>query len=198
MKTCSLFDRVLFRIRNGNSLARLRTIWLRFCGAKIGSQTVLPKTAMTWPHQVQIGSQCVLEPDIFLKFDGIWYPGPAIVIGDGVFIGRGCEFNIKKRITIGKGSAIASGCKFIDHDHGITGIRIEETPGAEAEIMIGDYVWLGCNVIVLKGVTIGSSAVVGAGAVVTKNIPSGEIWAGIPARKVSSRAERVGTKSSST
>jgi acetyltransferase-like isoleucine patch superfamily enzyme len=128
-----------------------------------------------------------LEPDIFLKFDGIWCPDPSIIIGDGVFIGRGCEFNIRKKITVGQGCAIASGCKFIDHDHGITGERIDETPGAEAEIVVGDYVWLGCNVVVLKGVTIGSSAVVGAGAVVTKSIPAGEIWGGVPAKKLGSR-----------
>jgi acetyltransferase-like isoleucine patch superfamily enzyme len=46
---------------------------------------------------------------------------------------------------------------------------------------------LGCNVAVLKGVAIGSSPVVGAGAVVTKSIPAGEIWAGVPARKMGER-----------
>jgi acetyltransferase-like isoleucine patch superfamily enzyme len=90
-----------------------------------------------------------------------------------------------------QGLAIASGCKFIDHDHGITGGRIDETPGAEAEIVIGDYAWLGCNVVVLKGVVIGPSAVVGAGAVVTKSIPTGEIWGGVPAHRLSLRQERT-------
>ena len=142
---------------------------------------------MTWPHQVQIGKNCVLESEIYFKFDGIWCPGPSIVIGDNVFIGRGCEFNIRKRISVGRECAIASGCKFIDHDHGITGIMIDETLGAEEEIKIGDHVWLGCNVLVLKGVTIGNSAVVAAGAVVTKSIPHGEIWAGVPAKKISTR-----------
>ncbi len=165
----------------------LRRMWLRALGAKVGRETHLSTVSSTWPHQVQIGSNCVLEPDIYLKFDGIWRPGPSIIIGDEAFIGRGCEFNIRKRINVGKGCAIASGCKFIDHDHGVTDTRIDETPGHEAEILIGEHVWLGCNVIVLKGVTIGSGAVVGAGAVVTKSIPAGEIWAGIPARKMGVR-----------
>ena len=60
-----------------------------------------------------------MEDDIFFKFDGIWQPGPSIIVGDGVFIGRGCEFNIRQRIDIGNDSLIASGCKFIDRDHGI-------------------------------------------------------------------------------
>jgi acetyltransferase-like isoleucine patch superfamily enzyme len=187
MNSYSLFDRLLFRLRYGNWLAYLRTVWLRFYGIKIGKHTVVPRISITWPHQVQIGNNCILEPDIFFKFDGIWCPGPSIIIGDGVFVGRGCEFNITKKITVGRGCAIASGCKFIDHDHGITGSRIDETPGSEVEITIGEYVWLGCNVVVLKGVSIGSSAVVGAGAVVTKNIPAGEIWVGIPAQKIGLR-----------
>ena len=48
-------------------------------------------------------------------------------------------------------------------------------------------VWLGVNVVVLKGVTIGQGAVVGAGAIMTKSIPACEIWAGVPARKVGTR-----------
>ena len=186
--THSLFDRLLFRIRHGKLVAYFRTAWLRFCGVKVGRHTLIPRTSITWPHQVQIGNHCVLESDILYKFVGIWSPGPSIIIGNGVFIGKGCEFNIRKKINIGHGAAIASGCKFIDHDHGITGTKLDETPGAELEIVVGDYVWLGCNVVVLKGVTIGSSAVVGAGAVVTKNIPAGEIWAGIPARKIGRRS----------
>ena len=187
MNVHSIRDRLLFRLRHANVVARLQTFWLRLCGAKIGKYSICERCSLTWPHQVQIGSRCQLEPDIFFKFDGIWSPGPSIIIGDGAFVGRGCEFNIRKKIIVGRGSAIASGCKFIDHDHGITGVRLDETPGVEAEIVIGDHVWLGCNVVVLKGITIGNSAVVGAGAVVTKSIPAGEIWAGVPARVVGAR-----------
>lgn len=51
-------------------------------------------------------------------------------------------------------------------------------------ITLGRDVWLGANCVVLKGVNIGDRAIVGAGSVVTKSIPSGEIWAGSPARKI--------------
>jgi acetyltransferase-like isoleucine patch superfamily enzyme len=191
----SLRDRLLFRLRHRSLWSHFYISWLRLCGVKVGKNTIIPRVSITWPHQLQIGSNCTLEPDIFFKFDGIWRPGPSIIIGNNVFIGRGCEFNIIKGIMVGQGCAIASGCKFIDHDHGITGQQIDETRGAEGEIEIGDFVWLGCNVVVLRGVSIGSSAVVGAGAVVTKSIPAGEIWAGMPAQKVSSRAERHVRKS---
>jgi len=59
--------------------------------------------------------------------------------------------------------------------------------GPESEITIGSDVWLGCHVVVLKGVCIGDGAVVGAGAVVTKSVPEGEIWAGVPAVKIGTR-----------
>jgi acetyltransferase-like isoleucine patch superfamily enzyme len=76
----------------------------------------------------------------------------------------------------------------VDNDHLIqpVGIPIFEK-GLEGEIVIGENVWLGSNVIVLKGITIGAGAIVGAGAVVTKSIPPDEIWAGVPAKKISQR-----------
>jgi len=160
-------------------------------GMEIGNSVELPRIYVSWPHQVQLGDRVVLEPDIAFKFDGIWCPGPSIIIEDEVFLGRGCEFNIRRGIIIGARSAIGSGCRFIDHDHGITGVAIDETRGDEREIVLGQNVWLGCNVVLLKGVEIGDGAVVAAGSVVTKRIPAGEIWAGVPARRISSRAERA-------
>ena len=59
--------------------------------------------------------------------------------------------------------------------------------GYEEEIILGKDVWLGCNVVVLKGVVIGDGAIIGAGSVVTKSIGANEIWAGVPARKISER-----------
>lgn len=51
----------------------------------------------------------------------------------------------------------------------------------------GNGAWLGANVIVLKGVKIGDGAVIGAGSLVTKSVPSGEVWAGCPAKFLRSR-----------
>jgi acetyltransferase-like isoleucine patch superfamily enzyme len=153
----------------------------------VGKDTVLPASAITWPHKVSIGSRCIIEPGVFFKFDGIWSEGKAIIIHDKVFIGRGCEFNIRKGIEIGSRCAIASGCKFIDHDHGVVGDELDEVPGKEGRITLESSVWLGFNVTVLKGVTIGRSAVVGAGAVVTRSIPPREVWAGVPAVKIGER-----------
>ena len=71
-------------------------------------------------------------------------------------------------------------------EHGIQndGIPFIKQEGNTARVNIGNNVYLGARVIILSGVTIGDNVVVGAGSVVNKNIPSNEIWAGIPARKI--------------
>ena len=170
-------------------IAPLLKVYWSFQGAKFGKGTSVPtQLRMTWPHQVIIGENCTLEAGIFFKFDGIWSPGPSINIGRNVFIGSNCEFNIRKNILIGNDCLIASGCKFIDHDHGIeSGLLMRMQAGCEAPIVLKENVWLGVNVAVLKGVTIGEGSVVGSNAVCTKSIPPREIWAGVPAKKIGQR-----------
>ncbi|HSH38115.1 MAG TPA: acyltransferase [Chthoniobacterales bacterium] len=185
-------DRASFRLRaNASRLAAvLRTTWWRAQGMQIGSGTLLPKIHVTWPHQVSLGANCTLEHDIYFKYDGIWAPGPTIVVRDRVFIGFGCEFNVRRRLEIGAECLIASGCKFIDHDHGTERGAIpmrEQIAGAEAEIVLEEDVWLGVNVVVLKGVRVGRGAIVAAGAVVTSDVPPYEIWGGVPARRLGER-----------
>jgi acetyltransferase-like isoleucine patch superfamily enzyme len=166
----------------------VRNLYYRILGMKLYQNTYLPNIFVTWPHKVSIGKNCRLEHHIYFKHDGIWSSGHSIVIGDNIFIGSGCEFNIKERITIGNNSLIASGCRFIDHDHGLQKYQLMRSQeGVIKEIKIGNDVWLGCNVIVLKGVEIGEGAVVASGAVVTKSIPPYEIWGGIPAKKIGVR-----------
>lgn len=162
----------------------VRATYWSMQGMQIGAGTVLPRIYVTWPHKVAIGAGGVIEPEVAFKWDGIWSPGRQLRIGDRCFIGRGCEFNVRVGLEIGDDSSIASGCKFVDHDHGIVGETIDAAPGREGAISIGRHVWLGANVIVLRGVTIGDGAVVAAGAVVTKSIAKHEIWAGVPARRL--------------
>ena len=189
----AMFQKIFFRLRFQFALRPLlRKLWWCMLGARFGAGTGVPRLDMTWPHQVYIGQGCILEDDLLFKYAHTWQPGRAIVIRDNVFLGRGCEFNIRRRIEIGCDCLIASGCKFIDHDHDLVCGEgpMHSLAGTEAEIVLEPDVWLGVNVVVLKGVTIGEGAVVGAGAVVTKSIPAHEIWAGIPARKIGQRTER--------
>ena len=185
-----LIQKIFFRLRVEIDVAStFRKLWWTAQGARFGAGTIISQMSVTWPHQLSIGKSCLFEDDIFFKYSSYWKPGPSIIVHDRVFIGRGCEFNITKQIEIGCNSMISSGCKFIDHDHGI---ELSDKPmGAldprEAAITLEEDVWLGVNVVVLKGVTIQQGAVVGAGAVVTKSIPAHEIWGGVPAKKIGER-----------
>ncbi len=189
MTIISLIPRTIFKLRYRLiNPGRIRAIYWRLLGMSIGVGSPLPKIFVTWPHQVVIGDNCILEHHIYFKFDGIYKSGSSIKIGDRTFIGSGCEFNVRRAVLIGNNCLIASGCRFIDHDHNISGTgAFPPIDGVEEEINIKNHVWIGANVIILKGVTIGEGAVVAAGAVVTKSIPSNEIWAGVPAKKINYR-----------
>lgn len=165
-----------------------RILTYKLIGMKVGKKTLMSKILTTFPNQVSIGKNCILEENVYFKYDGIWKDSKSIVICDDVFIGRGCEFNISEGIKIGKKAMIASGCYFIDHDHGISLSKPMnyQSPNIKP-ILIEEEVWLGVNVIVLKGVKIGKGAVVGAGSLVLRNIPENEIWGGVPASFIKKR-----------
>jgi len=185
------FDTIAFRLRQYAwiGVSWMRTRYWKLLGMRVGSGTRLPRIHVTWPHQVSLGARCILEHDIHFKYDGARRPGHAIVVGDEVFLGTGCEFNCHLGIAIGNQCMIAAGCRFVDTDHGFSDrtLPMIQQPTTKGAIKIADDVWLGANVLVLKGVTIGRGAIVGAGAVVTKSIPEYEIWAGVPARKLGVR-----------
>ena len=179
----------VLRVRYINKFnSSLRSQWLKLKGMHIGNGTSMPKVFTTWAHQVSIGKNCNLEHNIYFHYDGMWKSGPSIIIGDNAFIGFGCEFNVTKKVTIGNDCLIASGCKFIDHNHGVALselMRLQSCPSDE--IFIGNNVWLGVNAVILKGVTIGDGAIIAAGAVLNKSVGANEIWGGIPAKKIGER-----------
>lgn len=166
----------------------LRKKYYQIQGMKIGKNTIISKVYCTWPHQVSLGINCTIEQNVYFKYDNMWKEGPSIIIGDNVFIGTSCEFNITKKISIGSNSLIASGVRFIDHDHGMELDRLMCKQSSPAEsIIIEDNVWIGANVTILKGVKIEEGSVVAAGAVVRKSIMTNEIWGGVPAKKIGIR-----------
>lgn len=113
--------------------------------------------------------------------------GAGILIGDGVGISSSCIWALE-RIEIGSHANIGADCIIMDHDaHSLEAShrrdsREDRSHIATAPVLIGNDVLLGARCIVLKGVTIGDGSIVGAGSVVTRDIPAGEIWAGNPAR----------------
>jgi acetyltransferase-like isoleucine patch superfamily enzyme len=106
-----------------------------------------------------------------------------IRIGDYCLISPGVRISAAKSIRIGDNCMFASNVYISDSDwHGIYN-RIRPFR-SEKPIIIEDNVWLGERVIVNKGVCIGENSVIGAGSIVTKNIPANSIAAGNPARVI--------------
>lgn len=92
-------------------------------------------------------------------------------------------------ISIGDDTCISFGCTFVTHDASIHVCEKydEKCPKCISfgRISVGKNCFIGCRCIILKGVTIGDNCIVGAGSLVNKSIPSGEVWAGCPARFIS-------------
>jgi acetyltransferase-like isoleucine patch superfamily enzyme len=112
----------------------------------------------------------------------------SISIGANTFIQPGCILNaFVGNIHIGANCMIAPHCAFTPYQHGYVDTHrpMREQPlTSRGDIVIEDDVWLGVNVCVMDGVTIGQGAIVGAGAVVTNDIPRYAIAGGIPARVI--------------
>jgi acetyltransferase-like isoleucine patch superfamily enzyme len=90
-------------------------------------------------------------------------------------------------VELGNHVEITSGVKFITHDGGVWVLREQEEfqkVDKFGKITIGNNVFVGLNSIIMPNVTIGDNCVIGAGSLVNKNIPSGEVWAGVPAKKI--------------
>jgi acetyltransferase-like isoleucine patch superfamily enzyme len=120
-----------------------------------------------------------------------------LTIGDNTYIGGGTVVDCVKSISIGNDVLISYGCVLADSDnHSIKySIRKKDladwkqkkhdwTTTNSEPIQISMGVWIGAKTIILKGVTIGEGSVVGAGSVVTKNVPPWTIVAGNPARVI--------------
>lgn len=124
----------------------------------------------------------------------IWAP-TALDIGHDVYVGKNVTIEVDG--TIGDGVLIANNVGIIgrrDHDPFAVGTTIRRSPwigeldnGPSGRVVIGADVWLGFGAIVLSGVSIGPTSVVGAGALVTKSVPPNSVVVGAPARVVGSR-----------
>ncbi len=119
-------------------------------------------------------------------------PG-SLFIDSRTAIQSGCVINpLVSDIIIGKNCMIAAKCAFTPYQHDVSDWQrpMREQPlTSRGDIVLEDDVWLGTQVCVLDGVTIGEGAVVGAGAVVTKSIPPYTVAAGVPARVIRDRRQ---------
>lgn len=125
------------------------------------------------------------QPLKFAKKTGVNFPSGGVHIYGKV--SWGTEPWI---ITLGHNVHITDGVKFITHDGGVLIFR-KKIPDLEITkpICIGDDVYIGNGVLLLPGVHIGNNVIIGAGAIVTKDIPSNSVAVGVPARVIKTADE---------
>lgn len=133
--------------------------------------------------QIELEAGCSLDRGVTLICSGESLCYPKIHIGASTYINRNTIIDASLSINIGQDCAIGPNCYITDHDHGTdAGLPPLAQPLIAKPTCISDRAWIGANVTVLKGVTIGQDAVIGAGSVVTKDIPDRAIAVGVPAK----------------
>lgn len=123
---------------------------------------------------------------------GVRINNPSLVsVGDNVYLGDGVQlYAWNERIIIGSNVLVAAGVRMITRKHGFGDIDrpISDQGYTNAPIIVEDDVWIGFQAVILPGVTLGRGSIVGAGAVVTRDVEPYSIVGGVPARTIRRRA----------
>ncbi len=139
---------------------------------------ILKKLLGTWNPKIRIEPQFHCDCGINIHFKG------------AALINYNCSLLDTSPIHIGEGVMIAPGVCISCASHAIDPWQRVEGVRVSAPITIEDKVWIGANATVLGGVTIGEGSVIGAGSVVTKDIPAGAVAMGNPCRVVRKISEK--------
>lgn len=119
---------------------------------------------------------------------GCFFTGRKITIGEYTAINRRCYLDGRAGIAIGNRVSISPEVYIMSLTHDAQDPRF---PAKGKPVTIGDYVWIGARAMIMPGVTLGTGCVVGAGSVVTKDVPPYQIVAGVPAAKIGERVQNL-------
>ena len=131
----------------------------------------------TWNvFQIDDKASFIVGPNVICRnFENFRVPSGKLILHDGVFINNSCSFNCMERIEIGAGTMMGEGVRFYDHDHVYTAEKIEKWQWTTAPIRVGRDCWIGSNVTILKGVTIGDNTIIGAGCLIRNDVPANSV-----------------------
>jgi virginiamycin A acetyltransferase len=114
-----------------------------------------------------------------------------ISIGEHCYLNPGCVIYSGNGVTLGNYVLLAAGVMLMPTNHAFASrdlpIRHQGFAPSKGGILIEDDVWVGANAVILDGAKIGRGAIIGAGSVVTGEVPAYEIWGGVPAKKIGVR-----------
>lgn len=152
-------------------------------------ELVLPESTVLEPQtvlyigprgRVRLGERNTFYPQVSVRVDQGW-----VTTGNDVSFGSGCHiYEPRAGLEIGDDVLIAGGCFFcgVSHGHGRLDMAMRYQAAEVGKICIESDVWLGMGVIVLPGVTIGRGSIIGAGSVVTRDVPPGSVAWGTPCK----------------
>ena len=188
-----LFVRILFKNTQGIMFIGKRTC-LKHCNLISAGRTLfigdnvlinaLSKNGIQFGNNVSIHSNTIIDCT-----GGIRSIGEGLIIGDNVGISPNCFIQVRGTVQIGDNVLFGPGVKLFSESHNFEdpGKFINEQGETRKGVIIEDGVWVGSDVTILDGVTIGSNSIIAAKSLVNKDVPSFSIVAGIPAKVIKYR-----------
>jgi maltose O-acetyltransferase len=154
----------------------LRADWLLRAYNTTGADDTERRSAILAELLGSAGEGVVVRPPFYCDY------GYNIRLGRGVFANFGCVFLDVVGIEVGDGCQIGSSVQILAADHPRDPVLRRQGLESGKPVRIGRNVWIGSGAIILPGVTVGEDAIVGAGSVVTCDVPEGATVVGNPAR----------------
>jgi acetyltransferase-like isoleucine patch superfamily enzyme len=187
-------------------LSELMKFFLRLNGAKIGKNTYVSFSSRIVGNKVVIGDDAFILDRVRIKGNEIIIGNSCTVsddcfisgshnltIGDKSYLGKKARIDLSRNVSLGKD--VGFGENSVIWTHGYFPPADEGYPVTYAAVKICDAAWVSTGIIILPGVSIGSKAIIGAGSVVTKDVPDEMVAAGNPAKIIKHVAEIKNTKS---
>lgn len=166
----------------------------RFLGAEnLKYDSNIYSVKLTGEQYIKVGKNFTCRSGLRLEAIDHYYDQcftPEIIIHDNVDVGMDCHIGAISKVEIGQGVLIGSNVYISDHSHGSIvseekGIPpIEKALYSKGSVCIGDNTWIGDGVVIMPGVTVGKEAIIGANAVVTRDIPDFSVAVGVPAKVI--------------
>jgi serine acetyltransferase len=172
--------------------SRRRNLWFALLGVRL--------RGYVWMRRISIPRQwrdIAIERDVSLDDGVVLLCSGApkqnkITIDRGTYLNRVTMLDAHSQISIGRNCMIGPYCYITDANHGrAPGVLVKDQQMEPRPVVIEDDVWLGARVVVLPGVRLGRGCVIGAGAVVTHDVPPGAVFAGVPAVSIGHRSAAI-------
>jgi acetyltransferase-like isoleucine patch superfamily enzyme len=188
-KFCRLVWKVARRLSSAGFV--WRRFWLWAQGIEFGRNLLVePGVRIDNAGQVEIGNDVWLGRGVYVN---VW-PNARLKIEDNTYVGRGTVILVHGSVRIGAHGMIAPYGYITDVNHGMArGRPMRGQPLTSSPIDIGPDVWFGAGCSVLPGVHIGQGCIVGARAVVARDLPDYVVAVGVPARVIKVRPPPEGT-----